>query len=176
MEEDGGWFECRGDVSEIWWITIENEKHNDQQIGHLPCPITGWQHPVAHLQLWGCWSPFNLSEEERAGLKFEDPILLERRVGWASQRAPVLWEHYFINEKKSLYSLKDKKCQMDEDGKLKKENEIYSLHTLMKRCSDFANKRSVMEHLFLRLSHKADPNLSILTSPKYHCKVVGEGI
>ena len=33
-----------------------------------------------------------------------------------------------------------------------------------------------MEHLFYQLSQKADPNLTMLTSPKYHCEIAGEGI
>ena len=46
----------------------------------------------------------------------------------------------------------------------------------MKRCSDFANEKSAMEHLFMQLSRKAEQTISMLTSPKYHCKVAGEGI
>ena len=89
----------------------------------------------------------------------------------------VLWERGFIDENNvNLYSLKGKKCQFDEDGTLKKQYEKYSLRTLMKRCSDFANEKSAMEHLFLQLSRKAEQTISMLVSPKYHCEVAGEGI
>ncbi len=33
-----------------------------------------------------------------------------------------------------------------------------------------------MEHLFYQLTQKADPDLMMLTSPKDHCEVAGEGI
>ena len=45
----------------------------------------------------------------------------------------------------------------------------------MKSCSDFSNEKSAMAHLFLQISRKADPTLSMLTSPKYHCEVLGGG-
>jgi len=76
----------------------------------------------------------------------------------------------------SLYSLKGRKSQLDDDSNLKKEYEKYSLRTSMKRCSDFANEKSAMEHLFMQLSRKAEQTISMLTSPKYHCEVAGEGI
>ena len=72
--------------------------------------------------------------------------------------------------------MKGRKSQLDDDGKLKKLYEAYSLRTLMKRCSDFANEKSAMEHLFMQLSRKAEQTISMLTSPKYHCEVAGEGI
>ena len=69
-----------------------------------------------------------------------------------------------------------KRSQLDDEGKLKREFEKYSLRTLMSRCSNFANEKSAMEHLFNNLSQKAEPTLSMLTFSKYHCKVAGEGI
>ena len=65
---------------------------------------------------------------------------------------------------------------MRHEGKLKEEFKQYSLHTLMKRCSDFANKKLALEHLFLQLSRKEEPTISMLTSPKYHCEVAVESI
>ncbi len=45
--------------------------------------------------------------------------------------------------------------------------------TMMSRCSNSANEKSTMEHLFLQLSRKAEPTLLMLTSSKYHCEVAG---
>ena len=33
-----------------------------------------------------------------------------------------------------------------------------------------------MGHLFAQLSEKAEANLKMLTSPKYHCELAGEGV
>ena len=89
----------------------------------------------------------------------------------------ILWERGFVDVKNlHLYSLKGKKGQFNEDGNLQREFEAYSLRTLMKRCSNFANKKSAMEHLFAQLSEKAEANLKMITSPKYHCKLAGEGV
>ncbi len=89
----------------------------------------------------------------------------------------ILWEQGFIDKNSlSSYSYKGRKSQMDEDGKLKEDFTKYYLPTLMKRCSNFANDKSAMEHLFLQLSLKAEQTISMLTSPKYHCKVAGEGV
>ena len=38
------------------------------------------------------------------------------------------------------------------------------------------NELSAMENLFSKLSKKGPPNLRMLTSPKYHCELAGEGI
>ena len=59
---------------------------------------------------------------------------------------------------------------------MKKEFKVYSLRTLMSRCSDFANEKSAMEHLFFKLGEKSGRNLMMLTSPKYHCELAGEGV
>ena len=89
----------------------------------------------------------------------------------------ILWERGFIDVSKlKLYSLKGKQSQLEDNGKLKQEFHKYSLRTLMERCSDFANEKSAMEHLFFQLSQKAEPSLMMIISPKYHCEVAGEGI
>ncbi len=46
----------------------------------------------------------------------------------------------------------------------------------MSRCYDFANKKSAMEHLFVQLSRNAEETLKMLTSPKFHCELAGEGV
>ena len=118
-----------------------------------------------------------IAKEKNIALTYEYNIKKEGWMGKPKGLLQILWERGFVDEKNvSLYSLKGKKYQLDEDGNLKKQFERYSLRTLMKRCSDFANEKSAMEHLFIQLSRKAEPTLSMLISPKYHCEVAGEGI
>jgi len=62
------------------------------------------------------------------------------------------------------------------DGNLKEEYKKFSLRTLMSRCSDFEQEQSAMENLFSKLSNKGTPDLNMLTSPKYHCELAGEGV
>ena len=54
--------------------------------------------------------------------------------------------------------------------------ESYSLRTLMLRCSDFADEKLGMEHLFMQVSWRAELTVLMLIFPKYHCKVTGERI
>ena len=76
------------------------------------------------------------------------------------------------------YSGDGKKSQKDEDGKVKKEYEKYVLRTMMSRCIDFMEEQSAMEVLLSALSTKQHngPSIQLLTSPKYHCELAGEGI
>ena len=46
----------------------------------------------------------------------------------------------------------------------------------MKNCTDIKEQRSAMEELLDELSTLQDQKLVLLTSPKYHCKIAGEGI
>ena len=118
-----------------------------------------------------------IANEKKIELTYEFCVKKEGWMGKPKGLLQILWERGFIDEQNvHLYSLKGKRSQIDNKGKLKKKFEKYSLHTLMSRCSDFANEKSAMEHLFDILSQKSESTLSMLTSPKYHCKVAGEGI
>ena len=76
-----------------------------------------------------------------------------------------------------MYSADGKSSQKDEFGKVKAEYEKYVLRTLMKKCLDFAGEQSAMEVLLSKLSEKAgDLEIRLLTSPKYHCELAGEGV
>ncbi len=73
-----------------------------------------------------------------------------KKKGWMGKPKgllQVLWEQGFVDRNNlSSYSLKG----------LKEEFTKSSLGTLMSRWSDFANKKSAMEHLFIHLSKKAN--------------------
>ena len=65
----------------------------------------------------------------------------------------------------------------DEFGKVKAEYQKDVLRTLMRKCLDFAREQSAMEVLLSRLSEKAgDTEIQLLTYPKYHCELAGEGV
>ena len=46
----------------------------------------------------------------------------------------------------------------------------------MKNCEDFINQKNAMEELCEKLSAIGEPSIKLLTSPKYHCEIAGEGI
>ena len=99
--------------------------------------------------------------------------------GWMGKHKglpQVLCERWFINlTYLSSYSLKGGKL-VRRGWYVKKRIQNYLQCTMMSRCSNSANEKSTMEHLFLQLSRKADPTLLMLTSSKYHCEVTGERI
>jgi hypothetical protein len=69
----------------------------------------------------------------------------------------------------------EKKGDFGQDGKLKEASQQYALSYLLQQCTDFKDEKSDLEHLATELSgrHKT---ISILFTPKYHCKLAGEGI
>ena len=68
------------------------------------------------------------------------------------------------------------KKQKEEDGKVLPQYKKYVLVDLMKNCTDIKEQRSSMEEILDELSTLQDKKLVLLTSPKYHCKIAGEGI
>ena len=66
--------------------------------------------------------------------------------------------------------------QLDCDGNIKKELESYVLCTLISNCWYFAGEKSAIEVILDDLSHKGTPKVELLTSPKYHCELAGEGV
>ena len=47
----------------------------------------------------------------------------------------------------------------------------------MSKCLDFTGEQSAMEYLLSRLSDKTEGfEFRLLTSPKYHCELAGEGV
>ena len=89
----------------------------------------------------------------------------------------VLYERGLIDiDNLSNYSKKGKKNQLGEDGEVLDQYKQYVLIDLMKNCEDFRNQKNAMEELCEKLSAIGEPSIKILTSPKYHCEIAGEGI
>ena len=76
----------------------------------------------------------------------------------------------------SKYSKHGKINQKGEDGTVLDEYKQYLLIDIMKNCNDFINQKNAMEELCEKLSVIGEPSIKILTSPKYHCEIAGEGI
>ena len=89
----------------------------------------------------------------------------------------VLYERGFIDKGKlNEYSKNGKKRHKDNDGNIMDKYKQYVLTHLMQNCDDFKNQKNAVEELCEELSHIGDPSITILTSPKYHCEIAGEGI
>ena len=60
---------------------------------------------------------------------------------------------------------------------MKEEFQKYVLRTLMRNCVDFKEEKSAMEALLMKLPSKSEnSSVELLTSPKYHCELAGEGV
>jgi hypothetical protein len=73
------------------------------------------------------------------------------------------------------YSNDGKKEDFGQGGKLKEASRQYALSYLLQQCTNFKDEKSDLEHLATELSGR-DTIISILFTPKYHCKLAGEGI
>jgi hypothetical protein len=93
----------------------------------------------------------------------------------------VLWERGWIDSRKVVtarsmqYSKDGKKEDYGEDGKLMEASRQYMLSYLLQQCTDFKNEMSDLEHLAAELSGR-NTTISILFTPKDHCKLAAEGI
>ena len=119
----------------------------------------------------------NLASDYGISLTYETDILQSGWVVKAKGMLQVLWERGWIDESKlDLYSEKGQIDQLDEDGKVQEEFKPFVLRTLLSNCRDFKEEKSAMEVLIDKLSSKGTPSIELLTTPKYHCELVGEGI
>ena len=73
------------------------------------------------------------------------------------------------------YSKYGKKRDHDSDGKLTDTCKTYSLHHILSNTSDFATKKSDLEHLCTNLS-TSNSTITVTFTPKFHCKISGKGI
>ena len=80
-----------------------------------------------------------------------------------------------VNSQSMSYSKIGEKKDMDENDNIKDESKQFSLTHLFEQCHDFNNKMSDMKHLCADLSNNYF-NIKLLFTPKYHCKLAGEGI
>ena len=85
-----------------------------------------------------------------------------------------------VNFVTSLYSVqysKNGKNDMDaESGALKDQSKQYSLLHLMSKCSDFTSHKLDTEELVSKVSFAHSYNSDIFFTPKFYCKLTGEGI
>ena len=74
-------------------------------------------------------------------------------------------------------TLRTVKSDIDADsGGLKYQFPKYSLVHLMSKYSDFTNQKSDIEELASKFSCAHSYNSNILFTPKFYCKLAGEGI
>ena len=69
-----------------------------------------------------------------------------------------------------------KKKQKGNDGNVLPQYKKYLLTDMLNECSDIKEQQSSMEELMDALSSRQEQNFTILTLPKYHCEIAGEGI
>ncbi len=106
-------------------------------------------------------------------------VVEEGWCGKAKGLLQVLWEGGMIDKNNlSEYSLKGKKEHKDKNSNVKPEFRCFLLCTSMSNCTDFLGEKTAMEVLLDELSSKTKNNqtIKLLTSPKYHCELSGEGI
>ena len=101
--------------------------------------------------------------------------------GWMGEpkgMLQVLFERGYIDTNRlKMYSEKGLKDHHDSTtGKLMKDYEQFSLRKLMEQQVDFINEPSAMEKLFTTLFQQGPQTIYLLTSPNYHCEIVGEGV
>ena len=108
---------------------------------------------------------------------YTEPEIDHGFLGQPKGLLQVLWERGWIDvDALSKYPEKGRKNQLDSNGKILPEYEPYVLLDLMKKCPIFMSEPSAMESLFVKISNSSTCKMSLLTSPKYHCEIVGEGI
>ena len=118
-----------------------------------------------------------LAERYGISLTHQHDIIEEGWLGKPKGMLQILWERGWIDVTKlDHYSEKGKKNHVDDEGKVKEEYIQYVLHNLMTNCKDFVNEKSAMEVLLEKLSAKDTASIKLLTSPKYHCELAGEGV
>ena len=119
-----------------------------------------------------------LALENEIVLTFTEPVVIPGWLGKPKGLLQVLWERGWINEVEiGIYSVDGEDEHRDENNQVKDEFQRYVLRTLMRNCADFREEKSAMETLLIQFSQKSDnTSVELLTSPKYHCELAGEGV
>jgi len=113
----------------------------------------------------------------RSTIEVKDDIVDEGWLGAKEGMLQIPYERKMIDrDKLNLYSMGGKKNQKDANGEMKPEFEEYVVKKLMMKLEDFKAEKNTMEVLCDDLSKLGEQSISILTSPKYHCEITGEGI
>ena len=119
----------------------------------------------------------NFAKERNVPLEIE---LDDIEPGWENSPKgllQLLYERQMIDKSNlTKYSMSGLKKHKDTDGKVLPQYKKYVLVDLMKNCTDIKEQRSSMEELLDELSTLQDQKVVLLTSPKYHCEIAGEGI
>ena len=114
------------------------------------------------------------------GIPIETEVENSTIEGWYNRPKgllQVLYERGYVDiNNLSKYSKNGRKKQMGEDDKILDIYKKYVLSDIMAQCDDFKNQRNSMEELCDTLSSRGEQSITILTSPKYHCEIAGEGI
>jgi len=111
----------------------------------------------------------------------EDEIL-EGWIGKQKGLLQVLWERGWIDpsEKMQNYVVDKKQKWLDPAGNILPEFKLdakkFVLTDLLSNCPDFKYEKSAMQKLAEDLSSLHDRKIDLLITPKYHCKLAGEGI
>ena len=179
---------CEGDNGPFYMSEPERlTKKYDQVTDDHACPVEKTKEDMRKdLQQKGIIVRRHCSKADMMDICRANHISLTKNVykkvdGWMGKLKgllQVLWERGWINEGElSKYSLDGKQNQRDDNGNILREHRKYVLRTLMSECADFKEEKSAMEHLLSQLSLKSRPtSIRLMTSPKYHCEVAGEGI
>ena len=75
---------------------------------------------------------------------------------------------YSRDDKSQVSNLRSDRDENDE--------EKYSLSHLLSKCSDFKSEKKDLEYLYNELNVYMNNDCRILYTPKFHCKLAGEGI
>jgi hypothetical protein len=122
-----------------------------------------------------------LCGQRNISVTIEEQNVKEGWLGKPKGMLQIVWEPGWIDLTKVVtvrsmrYSNDGKKEHFGQDGKLKEASRQYALSYLLQQCTNFKDEKSDLEHLATELS-EWDTTISILFTPKYHCKLEGEGI
>ena len=107
----------------------------------------------------------------------DEEVVKEGWLGASKGLFQVLWERRFIDTNKlQWYSETGYRHQKDQKGNVKEEFQPYVLHNLMEKYTDFQQESTAMDALFHQIIQQKEASIYLLTSPKYHCEIEGEGI
>jgi len=131
------------------------------------------------------WSTFfdeNHIVRSMISYEVDEDEILEGWIGKPKGLLQVLWERGWIDpsEKMQNYVVDKKQKWLDPAGNILPEFESdakkFVLTDLLSNCPDFKYEKSAMQKLAEDLSSLHDRKIDLLITPKYHCKLAGEGI
>ena len=119
----------------------------------------------------------DLCQQKSLDTKVTEPKIVI--VGWAGKPKgifQVLWETGCIDHtQQKKYKMNPGKNNVDADGNITEEFQLFHLEGLMANHIDFKQEVSDLEALANDMSTE-DCKISVVFTPKYHCEIAGEGI